>query len=283
MNLLELLIDALLDTCKLAPFLLITILLMEWIEHRAAERFSSALQKAGRFGAPVGALLGLVPQCGFSAACAYLFNGGLVSAGTLVAVFLSTSDEALPILISNPGGRAAVWQLILVKVAVALLAGVVVDLVWSQKRQNAAYALCEEPHVCHCEKNASFWEILWAAIKRTLSILLFVFLFTLAINLLIAAVGKERLSALMLPGPFQPLLAGLIGFIPNCAASVLLTQLYLDGMITFGSAIAGLCTASGVGLLVLLRGKRGWKTYAFVLGAVYLAATLAGMLLQLLL
>ena len=282
MDFLELILDALLDTLKLAPFLLLTILLMEWIEHRAADRFTTALQKAGRFGAPAGALLGLFPQCGFSAACAHLFNGGLVSAGTLVAVFLSTSDEALPILISSPDGRSAVWRLVLTKVAVALIAGIIVDLIWPLRRQNAAYALTEEPHACECERNAPFREILWAAVQRTLSILLFVFLFTLALNVLIAFIGEERFAALLLPGPFQPLLAAVIGFIPNCAASVLLTQLYLDGLITFGSAIAGLCSASGVGLLVLLRGKRGWKTYARVLGAVYLSSALAGTVLQLL-
>ncbi len=282
MDFLELLLDALLDTLKLAPFLLLTILLMEWLEHRAAERFTSALQKAGRFGAPVGALLGLVPQCGFSAASAHLFNGGLLSAGTLAAVFLSTSDEALPVLLSNPGGLPAVWRLILAKLAVAVLAGVLLDLIWPVKRQNEAYARAEQPHVCECEHNATFCEILWAAFQRTLSILLFVFFVTFALNVLIALIGQERLAALMLPGPFQPMLSAVIGFIPNCAASVLMTQLYLDGMITFGSAVAGLCTASGVGLLVLLRGRRGWKTYARVLGTVYLAAVLAGTLLQLL-
>ena len=124
-------------------------------------------------------------------------------------------------------------------------------------------------------------QIIWAAVRRTLSILLFILLFTLALNVIIACIGEGRLAALMLPGPFQPLLAGLVGLIPNCAASVLLTQLYLDGMITFGSAVAGLCTASGVGLLILLRGKRGVKTYACVLGSVYVAAVLAGSLLQL--
>ena len=282
MDIVELLLDALLDTLKLAPFLLLTILLMEWLEHRAASRFTSALQKAGRFGAPVGALLGLVPQCGFSAASAHLFNGGLLSAGTLAAVFLSTSDEALPILLSNPGGLAAVWRLILAKLIVAIFAGVLLDLVWSVKRQNEAYIKSEQPHVCECAHDATFAEILWAAFQRTLSILLFVFLVTLALNALIALIGEARLAALMLPGPFQPMLSATIGFIPNCAASVLMTQLYLDGMITFGSAVAGLCTASGVGLLVLLRGKRGWRTYACVLGAVYLAAVLAGMLLQVL-
>lgn len=280
MDIWELLADAALDTLKLAPFLLITIVLMEWLEHRAADRFTGALQRAGRFGPPVGALLGLFPQCGFSAACAHLFNGGLVSAGTLVAVFLSTSDEALPILLSNLNHMDAVWQLMLIKVIVAVLAGKLLDVVWPASRQHDDYCRTEQPHECTCAEGGSFFSILWAAVKRTLSILLFVLLVTLALNLVIALIGEDGLARLLLPGPFQPFLAALVGFIPNCAASVLLTQLYLDGMIPFGSAVAGLCTASGVGLLVLLRGRRSVWTYVRILGTVYAAGVLAGLLLQ---
>ncbi|MEG1523768.1 MAG: putative manganese transporter [Clostridia bacterium] len=279
MDYLELLLDALLDCAKLIPFLLVTIFLMEYIEHRAAGKFVCAMQRAGRFGPALGATLGLVPQCGFSAACAHLFNGGLVSAGTLVAVFLSTSDEAIPILLANPTGFSAVWKLMATKLVVAIIAGFTLDFCWSLKNQQAAYAKTETPH--ECESDDKFIHIFVAAIKRTLSILLFIFLVTLALNILIAGIGEEQFSALLLPGPLQPLLAGLIGFIPNCAASVLITQLYLDGMITFGSTVAGLCTASGIGLLVLMRGKRGIKTYLLVLGVVYAAAVVSGLLLQL--
>lgn len=272
------LLDAVLDCLKLVPFLLLTVFLMEYIEHRAAGRFESAMQRAGRFGPVVGSLLGLVPQCGFSAACAQLFNGGLVTAGTLAAVFLSTSDEAIPILLSNPAGIPALWRLIIVKIAVAIITGFLLDTLWSLKRQEAAYAVTEAPH--RCSSDSRLKNIVWAAVKRTLSILLFLFLVTLILNLLIAFIGEARLAALMLPGFFQPIIAALIGFIPNCAASVLITQFYLDGMISFGSAAAGLCTASGIGLIVLLKGKRGAKTCALVLGTVFIASVLAGILLQ---
>lgn len=275
----DLLMDAVMDCVKLVPFLLLTILLMEYIEHRAADKFVCAMQKAGRFGPLLGAGLGLVPQCGFSAAVAHLFNGGLVTAGTLAAVFLSTSDEALPILIANPSGFHAVWKLILVKFCVAVLTGFLMDLFWQPERQQADYQETETPH--ECESDSQFRHILLAAIKRTGSILLFLFLVTLALNLLINLIGENNLAAVLLPGPFQPLLAAVIGLIPNCAASVLLTQLYLDGMITFGSAAAGLCTAAGIGLLVLLRGNRSPKTYGLVLGVVMAAAVLTGSLLQL--
>lgn len=277
----EILLDALLDCAKLLPFLLVTVFFMEWIEHRAGERLSAALQKAGPFGPLAGALLGCIPQCGFSAACAQLFNGGLITAGTLAAVFLSTSDEAVPILIAYPDGWRDVGLLLLVKLAVSVIAGLVLDALWRREKQQAAYALAGSPHIC--ESDGRFVNILWASVKRTASIFLFLFLVTLALGTLIALVGEERLAACLLPGPFQPVLAALVGFIPNCAASVLLTRLYLDGMISFGSAVAGLCTASGVGLLVLLRGKRGAKTCLILLGSVFAAATLAGLALQLVL
>ncbi len=274
----EILLDALIDCAKLLPFLLVTVFVMEWIEHRAGERLSDALQRAGRFGPFAGALLGCIPQCGFSAACAQLFNGGLITAGTLVAVFLSTSDEAVPILIAYPNGWRDVGLLILAKLVVSVAAGLTLDTLWRRDRQQAAFAGLE-PHAC--ESDGRFVNILWASVKRTLSIFAFLFLVTLALGALIALVGEERLAACLLPGPFQPVLAALIGFIPNCAASVLLTRLYLDGMISFGSAVAGLSTAAGVGLLVLLRGKHGAKTYLIVLGTVFAVAVLAGLALQL--
>ncbi len=280
MEFLDLLLDAVLDCLKLVPFLFATVLLMEYIEHRAGERFVVALQKAGRFGPPVGAALGLVPQCGFSAACAHLFNGGFVSAGTLAAVFLATSDEAIPILLANPSGLPIVLKLILTKALVGVIAGMLLDLVWPLGKQRIEYAAHEEKHVC--DSDGTFRKILLAALRRTLSILGFLFLVTLALNFAIFFIGEERLGKLLLPGPFQPFLAALVGLIPNCAASVLLTQLYLDGVISFGSAVSGLCAASGIGLLVLLRGKRGKKAYAIVLGTVVVASVLCGSVLQLL-
>lgn len=277
----DVLLDALIDCAKLVPFLLATVFLMEYLEHRAADRLTNAVQRAGRFGPLLGGALGCIPQCGFSAACAQLFGGGFVSAGTLVAVFLSTSDEALPILLGHPDRIGTAGLLILVKLIIAIAAGFLVDALWSRRKQQEAFAATAGEHECECESGASIGQILIEAIKRTLSILLFLFLFSLALGLLIEWIGEERLAASLLPGPFQPLLAGLFGFIPNCAASVLLTQLYLDGMISFGAAIAGLCTASGVGLLVLLRGKHSVKTYAIILGSIYAAAVFAGMVLQL--
>lgn len=277
----DVLLDALIDCAKLTPFLLVTVFLMEYLEHRAADKLVGAVRRAGRFGPLLGAAAGCIPQCGFSAACAQLFNGGFVSAGTLVAVFLATSDEALPILLGHPDALDTALLLLAVKAALGVAAGYAVDALWRRDRQQAALQLEAGEHRCECRQGAPLGRILLEAVRRTLSILLFLFIFSAMLGLLIEGVGRERLASFLLPGPFQPLLAALFGFIPNCAASVLLTQLYLDGMISFGSAVAGLGTAAGVGLLVLLRSRHRARTYAIVLGSTYAAAALCGMLLQL--
>ncbi len=277
----DVLLDALIDCAKLTPFLLVTVFLMEYLEHRAADKLVGAVRRAGRFGPLLGAAAGCIPQCGFSAACAQLFNGGFVSAGTLVAVFLATSDEALPILLGHPDALDTALLLLAVKAALGVAAGYAVDALWRRDRQQAALQLEAGEHRCECRQGAPLGRILLEAVRRTLSILLFLFIFSAMLGLLIEGVGRERLVSFLLPGPFQPLLAALFGFIPNCAASVLLTQLYLDGMISFGSAVAGLGTAAGVGLLVLLRSRHRARTYAIVLGGTYAAAALCGMLLQL--
>ena len=278
----DVLLDALIDCAKLTPFLLVTVFLMEYLEHRAADKLVGAVRRAGRFGPLLGAAAGCIPQCGFSAACAQLFNGGFVSAGTLVAVFLATSDEALPILLGHPDALDTALLLLAVKAALGVAAGYAVDALWRRDRQQAALQLEAGEHRCECQQGAPLGRILLEAVRRTLSILLFLFIFSAMLGLLIEGVGRERLASFLLPGPFQPLLAALFGFIPNCAASVLLTQLYLDGMISFGSAVAGLGTAAGVGLLVLLRTNRNWKENAAVVAILYGFSVLAGIAVTLL-
>ncbi len=280
-ELLDLILDAVLDCVNILPFLFVTVLLMEYIEHRAGDRFTLSIQKAGRFGPSVGALLGIVPQCGFSAACAHLFNGGLVSAGTVVAVFLSTSDEALPILISDRSDFASVGKLILIKLIIACLFGFLTDLLWPVSRQRQNFESAHIQHSCSCTEKAGWKDILFAALQHTASIIGFLFLVTLLLNILIFWIGEERFSAFLLPGPFQPVLSAMIGLIPNCAASVLLTKLYLSGMITLGSAVSGLASAAGIGFLVLLRGKRKPADYLRVFCMVFLSAVLSGIVIQL--
>jgi len=270
---------AFLDTIKLLPFLFLAILAMECLEHFAGEHILGALKKAGRFSPAAGAALGCIPQCGFSVAAAQLFNNGLVTAGTVVAVFLATSDEAIPILLTRSEGLSAIWPLILSKVIIAIVAGFALDLIWNVKKQQAA--ALEHTHEDHDHCGVSFGSILWASLKRSLSILLFIFIATLILNFLIEGIGEDRLGQFLLTNhPLQPLVAAIFGFIPNCAISVILTEFYLSGAISFGATVAGLCTSAGVGMLVLLRGKRSWKQYVAILGTCLIAAVLTGSVLQ---
>ena len=277
--LLEVLRETVIDSLKLLPFLFAAYLAIEFIEDRAEEKTVALVHRAGRWGPVLGAALGVIPQCGFSAATANLYAGGIITRGTLLAVFLSTSDEMLPILLSSSAPVPLILKLLGYKALAGILLGVAVDTVASKlgyERKKSIHEMCEQEH-CHCEDG-----IFKSALRHTLKIFAFLFVVTFVLNLLVEAVGPETLGAFVLNRPvIGELLGGIIGFIPNCAASVLLTQLYLDGMISFGSAVAGLCTASGVGLLVLLRGKHRLKTYAILLGSVYAVAVLAGLLLQL--
>ena len=248
----EVLLDGLIDTAKLLPFLFLTYLAMEFIEHRAAAKAERLLLRVGRFGPLLGGLFGAVPQCGFSVAAANLYAGHLLTAGTLVAVFLSTSDEMLPLLLSG-GVR---WQTILLliggKAAVGILVGFLFDLLFRRRgkedRDLHIDELCDKDG-CHCERG-----ILRSALHHTLHITVFLLLVTLAINTLVFFIGAERLSAVMssLPGVSHTI-AALFGLIPNCAASVALTQFWMDGIITAGTMLAGLLPGAGLGLLVLFR------------------------------
>lgn len=248
----EVLLDGLIDTAKLLPFLFLTYLIMEFIEHRAAAKAERLLLRVGRFGPLLGGLFGAVPQCGFSVAAANLYAGHLLTMGTLVAVFLSTSDEMLPLLLSG-GVR---WQTILLliggKAAVGILVGFLFDLLFRRRgkedRDLHIDELCDKDG-CHCERG-----ILRSALHHTLHITVFLLLVTLAINTLVFFIGAERLSAVMssLPGVSHTI-AALFGLIPNCAASVALTQFWMDGIITAGTMLAGLLPGAGLGLLVLFR------------------------------
>lgn len=243
-------LEAVWDTLRTLPFLFGAYLLMEWLEHRSGERMEGMLARARRLGPVTGALLGCVPQCGFSVAAAQLYAGRVITMGTLAAVFLSTSDEAVPLLLGDPSRAGALVPLLGLKVAVGVLVGSLIDRMFfagKEPRAEGIHDLCEH---CGCEEGA----ILPAALRHTGGIALFI----LAVNLLLGwaafLLGEERLAVLLLSGSlFQPMMAALLGLIPNCAGSVLLTRLYLSGAVSFGSLAAGLLSASGVGLMVLLR------------------------------
>jgi len=279
----DVLLDTVLDSVKMLPFLFFAYILIEWLEHRASDKIVAKFRSSGKLGSFAGAVLGCVPQCGFSVASVKLYNAGVISVGALIAVLLSTSDEALPVLLANPDSLGTIWKLIVCKVVIAAAAGLIVDIVVSKKHGSAHMRNdAEEPKgghhhhsdTCHCKCDG---RILKPAVSHTAETFLFIFIVSLALNLAIALIGEERISAFLLTGTvFQPLIAGLVGFIPNCAASVILTELYVAGGISFGGALAGLCTGAGVGLAVLYK-NRNVKNTLFICGVLYVAGVLSGL------
>ena len=269
------------DTLNLIPFLFLTYLLLEWIEHKAADKTAALAAKAGRFGPLAGGLLGAVPQCGFSASASNLYAGGVISVGTLIAIFISTSDEMLPIMISEKIAPIRILTILGIKVLCGILVGFAVDFalrfVRRDERKGAIAHICEEEN-CHCEKG-----IFLSSVIHTLQIAVFVFLFSFLIEAMIHLIGEEQLAAFAANGGiFSPLVAALVGLIPNCASSVVITELFLGGIISSGAMIAGLIANSGVGLLVLFRVNKNHKSNLFVLLTVFLSGAAAGIVFDLL-
>lgn len=272
---LDFLFDAFIDSCKLLPFLFLTYWVMEYIEHKTGDKTKLALEKSGKWGPVIGSLLGVIPQCGMSAAAANLYAGRMITKGTLLAIFLSTSDEMLPVMISRAAGGKLIGQVLLWKVLVALLAGCLIDG-WLHRKgkkpeEMDIHGLCEKEH-CHCEHS-----LFRSALNHTLHIFIFILIISCFLNGLIAWIGADTLATFisdrMILGP---VVAGVIGLIPNCAASVALTQLYLDGFLSFGSMMAGLLVGAGVGVLVLLRVNHDKKDNLRLIATLFFIGVVAG-------
>lgn len=271
--------ETLIDTLKLIPFLFLAYLAMEYLEHRTGEKAQKLIRRAGRSGPILGGLLGIVPQCGFSAAASNLYAGRVISLGTLLAIYLSTSDEMLPILISEQAPVELILRILLAKAGIGMAAGLMVDLVMRKKRseEHHIHNICEQEH-CQCEKG-----VFRSALSHTGQIALFILLVTFLLNLILHFVGEDALANLILNRPLLgPVLAGVVGLIPNCAGSVAITQLYLEGAMGLGAAMAGLLTGSGVGLLVLFRVNHEKKENLKILGLLYVIGVLAGIVIGLL-
>ncbi|MBQ9747654.1 MAG: arsenic efflux protein [Clostridia bacterium] len=281
-EILHVILHALEETAKLLPFLFLTYLLLEFIEHKAAKTTAALTARAGWLGPAVGGLLGAVPQCGFSASASNLYAGGVISMGTLVAVFLSTSDEMLPVMLSEKAAPARILAILGIKVACGILAGFAVDLVFRlmkrSARQETVHELCEDEN-CGCGERG----IVISSLIHTLQIAFFIFLFSLAVGGLVEWIGEDRLAALAAKaGVFSTLICGLIGLIPNCASSVVLTELFLDGVISTGSILAGLLAGSGVGLLILFRINKNIRQNLTVTAVIYGVGVGVGILFDLL-
>lgn len=275
----EVVLDGLLDTAKLLPFLFLTYLAMEFLEHKAEGKALRFLEKSGRFGPLLGALVGTVPQCGFSAAAANLYAGRIITLGTLLAVFLSTSDEMLPLLIAGNVKMTSVLLILGVKIVVGIAVGMLVDLVLRLRHKEESVhidTLCEQDH-CHCENG-----IFRSALHHTVHITLFILLVTLFVNAVVFFVGEDTVASLFYNRPVVGhILSALVGLIPNCAASVALTGFYLNGFITAGAMLAGLLPGAGVGLLVLFRVNRPMKENFLILLLLFVVGVLAGLAVDL--
>ena len=311
------------DTITLVPFLFLTYLAMEYLEHKAGDKTANIVRRAGKWGPLMGGVAGAVPQCGFSAAASNLYAGRVISLGTLLAIYLSTSDEMLPILISQRAPVALMVQIVAVKALIGVIAGFLIDAVMRGRRQQTEqghkehkhgaqehsckeygssrqehrhdephhdrqeqghsheenyhiHELCEHEH-CNCEKDGVFLS----AVKHTLQITLFVLLITFALNLVLHFVGEDALANLILDRPvLGPVLAGIVGLVPNCAASVVITQLYLEGVIGLGSMMAGLLVGAGVGLVVLFRVNRHRSENLKIVGLLYGIGVAAGVIIE---
>lgn len=270
----------LIDSLKLFPFLFLTYLVMEYLESRAGAFSEKMVQKAGKFGPLIGGIAGIVPQCGFSAAASNLYAGHVITTGTLLAIYLSTSDEMLPILISAKMEGSLIAQILITKVVIAVAAGFFIDFIWKNKREYEAeyiHEICEHEH-CNCESG-----VLASALNHSVKITIFIIIVTFVLNLILHNGGEEVLEEILLNQTFVgPILAGIIGLIPNCASSVLLTQLYVEGAMSFGSMMAGLLVGAGVGILVLFRVNIDRKDTLRIIGVLYIIGVMSGIVLQLL-
>ena len=274
----DVLADALADCLKMLPFLFAAFLLIEGLEHYSTKLTRKALEDVDKAGPVVGAPVGCVPQCGFSVMASNLYAGGIISVGTLLSVFLATSDEAVLILLGNPGQGKTVLTLLAVKVVIAVVAGYIIDLFL--QKQIATPKECG--NLCdHCGCHDHHAGLLKPALRHTIKIFLYLFVFTAILNFIIEVIGIQTLSEYLLADSiFQPVIAALIGLIPNCAASVVITQLYISGAISFASAISGLCTGAGIGLVVLFKVNRDKRENIKIVLTLYALSVIAGMVLQ---
>ena len=268
---------SILDSIKLLPFLFIAFLIIELIEHKLSDKTKKVISKSGKFGPILGSLLGLIPQCGFSVVATNLYITRIVSLGTLISIYLSTSDEMLVILLSKNASISTIIPLLAVKFFVGMISGFIIDFILrNKKKKSETYSICEDEH-CGCEHEENLFK---SSFIHTIKTFVFIFIVTFIITLLFELFGEDHLSKILLKDTLlSPFITSLIGLIPNCASSVILTELYLSGAINFASIISGLLTGSGVAILVLFKTNKNLKENFSILGLVYFIGVLTGIII----
>lgn len=272
---LDILLDTFLDSLKLLPFLLITYLLMEYLEHKSLKSNTKLMERAGKLGPLWGSILGVLPQCGFSVAASNLYVSRVISLGTLISIYLSTSDEMLVVLLSKSASIKIILLLVILKVLVGMFFGFLIDFLFRKKNNNFDSELCERED-CHCGSN-----IFTSSIKHTFNTYIFILGVTFLFNVLTSFVSMDKVSLFLRNFSFlTPFILGVIGLIPSCASSVIITELFLDNVISLGSALAGLFANSGVALAVLFRNNKNRKENFLILGILYIISVVSGIIIN---
>ncbi len=269
------------DTLKIIPFIFIIYLIIEYFEHKNNTALSHALMKSGKLGPVCGAFLGSVPQCGFSVIASDLFSKKSISLGSLIAIFISTSDEAVPIILATPSKSYFVFWMIVTKLIIAIIFGLIIDAFYKSKAHTGHCHIEEKHEHFHGNCESCDGGIFKSALIHTVKLFFFIYIANLVFGIAIDALGEQRLSVFLLKDTvLQPFVSALIGLIPNCSASVLLTQSFISGAISFGALIAGLCSSAGVGLLLLFKRNKNLKENFLILSLLYSIGVISGIVIQ---
>lgn len=280
----EVILDAFWDTLKLFPFLYLIYVLIEILEHRTTLTQNGKILQ-GPLAPLIGSATGIIPQCGFSVMAAKLYDKGLIRTGTILAVFIATSDEAIIIMLSDMSAAHAVMPLILLKLVFSVCVGYLVNFIFANEKLEDTGISHEVPaHFCCTDhegglmrEDSDFKEYFIVPLLHSLKILLYLFIVNLVFGFIIEFVGEENIANSIAGGPFvQPLITGLIGLIPNCASSVILTGAYTNGAIAFGSLVGGLCSNAGLGLVVLFKNPKFIKRNILIVITLYVVSVIAG-------
>lgn len=267
-------LDGLIDTLRVFPFLLVSFYIIELLEHKINS--NKKLEHSGKYGPILGSILGVIPQCGIASIATNLYVTGIITLGTLISVFLSTSDEMIPILLSEKVSIKLILIILGIKLLVGLVSGFLIDLI-HPKKITTHYEVCKEEH-CHCEEHKFI-----SAFKHTINISLFILVINILLNIVFNHGLNDYLSSLLLKDSiFSPLITSLIGLIPNCASSIVITKLYLASSISFSSMIAGLLTNSGIALVILFKTNKNIKENIHIIILTYLIGVFIGILLNIL-
>jgi len=267
------------DTLNLLPFLLVAFLIIELIEHKLTNKTKKIIEKSGKLGPLLGSSLGVIPQCGFSVLATNLYITRIISLGTLIAIYLSTSDEMLPILLSRNASFSVILSLLFIKFIIGVISGFIIDFVINKKEHKKIkedYTICDDEH-CHCDEK----NIFISSLMHTLKTYIFIFIVTFILNVVMHEFGNEFIENIFMKNNIlAPFISSLIGLIPNCGASVILTELYLSNVISYSSLISGLLTGSGVAILVLFRNNKNMKENLLVLSLIYLIGAFSGVVIS---